>query len=347
MKKILLKNKNRLHRFIPFLICILLFVSCTKLKNENLKDTTQVPITKSSIKLNTAITITLYDSDDMSIIDACFDLCDDYEELLSRTIPTSEISKLNKAGTVPFQLSEATVDLIKIALDYAEISKGYFDITVEPLSSLWNFGTATKKPNQEAISTAVSYVDYKNVTLKDQTLTFKEESMGIDLGAIAKGYIADRIKDLLLEKGVKSAMINLGGNVLCVGNKPDGSPFNIGIQKPFADRQETIAIMQLSDVSIVSSGIYERYFIEDGVTYHHLLNPKTGYPFDNDLISVTIISPLSVDGDALSTSVFALGLDEGMKLIDSLKDTYAVFITKDYQLHYSDTFLDNIKVVEE
>nr|WP_082812224.1 FAD:protein FMN transferase [Clostridium sp. Marseille-P299] len=328
-------------------MCILFLVSCSKAKNDDSKNTSQTPITKTSIKLNTAITITLYDSDDMSIIDACFDLCDDYEEQLSRTIATSEIAKLNESGTTPYQLSETTADLIKKGLEYGKISNGLFDIAIEPLSSLWNFGTSTKRPATEAIEEAVKHVNYENVILEGQTITFKEEGMGIDLGAIAKGYIADRIKDLLLEKGVKSAMINLGGNVLCVGSKPDGSPFNIGIQKPFADRQETIAIMQLSDVSVVSSGIYERYFVEDGITYHHILNPKTGYPIDNNLISVTIISPLSVDGDALSTTVFALGLEDGMELINSIEDTYAIFITDDYKLHYSEGFLDNINLIEE
>ncbi|HCR41242.1 MAG TPA: thiamine biosynthesis protein ApbE, partial [Lachnospiraceae bacterium] len=146
--------------------------------------------------------------------------------------------------------------------------------------------------------------------------------------------------------GVKSAMINLGGNVLCVGTKPDGTPFNVGIQMPYADRNETIAVMQISDLSVVSSGIYERFFELDGVRYHHILNPRTGYPYDTDLISVSIISPYSVDGDGLSTTAFALGLEKGMKLIESIPDTYAVFITEDYQLHYTKGFQEAIKIVE-
>lgn len=346
MKKLFTINKKGIFLVFSFYICTLLLASCSKVNKGESNDANQTPITKSSIKLNTAITITLYDSNDMSIIDAAFDLCDEYEELLSRTIKSSEIAQLNESGTVPYELSETTADLIKKGLEYGEISKGYFDITIEPLTSLWNFGTNTKRPSDEEIRSAVEHVNYKDLILENQTITFKEEGMGIDLGAIAKGYIADRIKDLLLEKGVKSAMINLGGNVLCVGSKPDGSPFNIGIQKPFADRQETIAVMQLSDVSIVSSGIYERYFVEDDVTYHHILNPETGLPIDNNLISVTIISPYSVDGDALSTSAFALGLEEGMELINSIEDTYAIFITDDYELHYSDGFFDNITIVE-
>lgn len=129
--------------------------------------------------------------------------------------------------------------------------------------------------------------------------------MGFDLGAIAKGYIADQVKEFLIDKGVGSAIINLGGNVLCLGSKPGGQAFKVGIQKPYADRNETIAIMELSDMSVVSSGVYERFFVKDGVSYHHILNPATGYPLDYGLISVTIISEKSVDGDGLSTTCFA------------------------------------------
>ena len=162
----------------------------------------------------------------------------------------------------------------------------------------------------------------------------------------AKGYIADRLKDYLVSQDVKSAIINLGGNVLCIGEKTDNSAFKIGIQKPFADRSETIAVMDIRDKSVVSSGIYERCFEQDGTLYHHLLNPKTGYPYDNGLIAVTIISDQSVDGDALSTTCFALGLEDGMKLAESLDDVQAFFVTSDYEIHYTRDFQKKIKVTE-
>ena len=176
------------------------------------------------------------------------------------------------------------------------------------------------------------------------TVTLTDPEAAIDLGGIAKGYIADRIKDYLVSQGVKSAIIDLGGNILCVGKRPDGEPFRIGIQRPFADRSETAAIVEIDGKSVVSSGIYERYFEKDGVLYHHILNPDTGYPYDNGLVSVTIISDESVDGDGLSTSCFALGLEKGMELIDSLPDVYAVFITEDGQLHFSEGFEDAFTV---
>ena len=141
-------------------------------------------------------------------------------------------------------------------------------------------------------------------------------------------------------------IINLGGNVLCIGGKPDGSSFKIGIQKPFADRSETIAVMDIKDKSVVSSGVYERCFEQNGTLYHHLLNPRTGYPYDNGLIAVTIISDNSVDGDALSTTCFALGLEDGMKLAESLDNVQAFFVTSDYKIHYTKDFQNEITVTE-
>ena len=141
-----------------------------------------------------------------------------------------------------------------------------------------------------------------------------------------------------MENGVESAVINLGGNVLCVGSRPDGTPFRVGLQRPFADRNETIATIEVSDLSVVSSGIYERYFEQDGQLYHHILDPATGYPCENNLVAVTILSEESTDGDGLSTTCFALGLEKGMELIESLENVEAMFITEDNELHYSSGF---------
>ena len=244
-------------------------------------------------------------------------------------------------------MSEETADVISRGLSYCQLSQGAFDIAIEPLSSLWDFtsGEGTV-PDSSAIEAALPLINYEDITLEGNRIRFEKEGMGINLGAIAKGYIADKMKDYLLEEGVESAIIDLGGNVLCVGQRPDGSPFRIGVQMPFADRSETAAVMEISDKSVVSSGIYERYFEQDGVLYHHILNPSTGYPYENNLVSVTIISDESVDGDGLSTTCFALGLDKGMELINSLPDVQAVFITEDYQLHYSEDFENQITLAE-
>jgi len=275
-----------------------------------------------------------------------------YEDLFSRTIDTSDIGRINQATKWPVTVSEETADLLAKALYYSELSDGAFDLTIASVSSLWDFTSLEPvRPSDDAIRLALPHVDYGTVTLQGCEVTISDPEVSIDLGAIAKGYIADRIKDHLVSRGVTSAIIDLGGNILGRGGKSTlgntkQEPFRLGVQKPFEDRNETIAAMEISDMSVVSSGIYERCFWEGDTLYHHILDPDTGYPYDNGLISVTIVSPHSVDGDALSTTCFALGLEKGMELIDSLPDTWAIFITEDYELHYSEGFHENITIIE-
>jgi thiamine biosynthesis lipoprotein len=297
------------------------------------------PISKSGFMLNTFVTVTIYDKDDPKILDGCLELCRSYENILSKTLEGSEVYKLNHrpANQQTVTVSDDIKALITEAQNYSERSGGGFDVTIEPLSSLWNFTSENPViPPDKEIKEAVKKVDYKNLKLEGNTLTFLSPDTTLDFGAVAKGYIADRLKDYLLEKGVKSAIINLGGNVLCVGEKPDGTPFKIGLQKPFADRNETIETLNIRDMSVVSSGVYERHFIKDGTNYHHLLNPRDGYPFQNGLVSVTILSKVSADGDGMTTACFSLGLEEGLKLVNSLDGIYGIFITDDYEVYYSD-----------
>lgn len=318
-------------------VLILFFAACSMALFFRPKQTKA--ISRSDFLLNTFVTVTLYDSDDESILDECLNICREYEDRLSNTIPTSEISQMNhrKPGQNTFVLKKDTADLIREGLHYSAVSDGAYDITIEPLSSLWDFTSGKAViPPADQIAAAAKRVNYKNVKLDGDTLTFLSPDTTIELGSIAKGFIADRMKDYLLSKGVKSAIINLGGNVLCVGELPGGHPFHIGLQKPFADHSEVIANLSINDLSVVSSGVYERHFIKDGKNYHHILNPKTGFPYDNGLVAVTIVSPLSVDGDALSTTCFSMGLDKGMALINSLDGIYGYFITNDEKVHYSD-----------
>lgn len=367
-------KKHRFQRrFFYLILCtalvcpMLLFTGC-----QNAADTDTAagkePISISSIKLNTAVQITIYDSQDKSLLDDCLALCDKYELIFSRTDEESELYKLNhrisdsavsnqttETQPTPYQIngttntwhiSEDLAALLSEGLSITKESDGAFDIAIAPLTSLWDFTAEDPKvPDDADIQNALPQCSSDGVTIDGQDITLPSDDIQFDVGAIAKGYIADRLKDFLVKKGVNSAIINLGGNVLCIGSKPDGTPFKVGIQKPFADRNETEAIMDITGKSVVSSGIYERCFKQDGKLYHHILNPKTGYPYDNGLISVTIISDQSVDGDALSTTCFALGLDEGLKFAEK-KGVQAVFITEDYELHYTDGFQDEIKVTD-
>ncbi len=367
-------KRNRSHsRFFYLILCtvlvcpMLLFTGCENITDADTSITGNEPISISSIKLNTAVQITIYDSQDKALLDDCLALCDKYELVFSRTNEKSELYKLNHrkdtsdkdpnadGQTTPYpvsgtadtwHISEDLASLLSQGLSITRESDGAFDIAIAPLTSLWDFTAEDPKvPDDAAIQKALPLCSSDGVTIDGQDITLSSDDIQFDVGAIAKGYIADRMKDLLVKKGVKSAIINLGGNVLCIGSKPDGTPFKVGIQKPFADRNETEAVMDITGKSVVSSGIYERCFKQGGKLYHHILNPQTGYPYDNGLISVTIISDQSVDGDALSTTCFALGLEDGLKFAEK-KGVQAVFITEDYELHYTDGFQDEINVTD-
>ena len=180
--------------------------------------------------------------------------------------------------------------------------------------------------------------NYHNIRIDGNTVTLADPDAQLDLGFLAKGAIADRLKAFFLQKNITSALINLGGNVLAVGQKPDGTAFRTGIKKPFSETNELVDIVALKDQSLVSSGNYERCFWENGVLYHHILDPRTGYPADTGLSSVTILSDSSTDGDALSTSCFLLGYEKGRELIDSLPDVEALFLLNDGTIYRTDGF---------
>lgn len=335
----MVSSKRSVLFFLIFIVLILAVFSLFYARRQ--PDSQTEPVTATAFRLNTVVTITLYDSEDQELLDQAMELCDHYEKIFSRTLPESELYRLN-AGTLPqedgaFIISDTLADLINEGLRYSELSGGAFDISIGPVSSLWDFTSGSSViPDEDDVKDALKLVDYRQVFLDGNRIRFGMEGMQLDLGAIAKGYIADRIKEFLVSEGVKSAILDLGGNILCIGERPDDTPFRIGIQRPFAQRSETVSVAQIDDKSVVSSGIYERYFEKNGILYHHILNPRTGFPYENDLVSVTIISDRSTDGDGLSTSCFALGLEQGMKLINSLPDVYAAFITADGKLHFSE-----------
>lgn len=314
---------KQIFRFTVLCIVSVLFCGCSA--------TTKEPLSKTGFYFDTVITITLYDSKDEKIINTCFDYCKEFENLVSRTIATSEISMINHANGQPVEVSDTTIELLKKGIEFGELTDGAFDITIAPLSELWDFkNNPGNVPSESDINELLSHVNYKNIVIKENTVTLTDPRAAIDLGGIAKGYMADRLKEYLLGEGVTSAIINLGGNVLTIGEKPDETSFNIGIQKPFDEQNATITSVSVKDTSVVTSGSYERYFEVNDTIYHHVLDTDTGYPCDNELLSVTILSEESIDGDALSTSCFALGLETGQKLIESLEGIDAIFVTEEF-----------------
>ena len=335
--------RARLLYFIPLLFCFALLLSGCSASKE--------PISRSGFYFDTVIQITVYDENDVNCLEDCLELAAQYEQIFSPSIEGSDIWKINHSGGQPVTVSEETIHLLEAALSYCDMTEGQIDITIETLSKLWNFhgdeiktgsspssgssSNTNRIPDEKNIAEAVRHVDYQNLHIDGNTVTLADAEASISLGFIAKGYIADQMKEYLLSQNVKSAIINLGGNLLAVGDKPDGMPFQFGIQKPFDSQGTPITVLSVSDKSAVSSGVYERYFYQDDVLYHHILDPVNGYPIQNNLLGVTILSDSSMTGDALSTSCFVLGLEDGMALIESLEGIEAVFITKDYELHCS------------
>ncbi|MGN1377746.1 MAG: FAD:protein FMN transferase [Dorea sp.] len=288
---------------------------------------------------DTVIKVQILDSVDSEVLEGCKELCQKYDTMFSNRIEDSEISRINNAKGNPVEVSEETLTLIETGIYYSELSDGAFDITISPVSMLWDFKSESPSvPSQETIEEAVSHVDYHTIVIEGNTVQLTDPQAGIDVGALAKGYIADRLKEYLQEEGVEHALINLGGNVLAMGTKTDGSDYNIGIQKPFDETGEPVTAVKIADESVVTSGIYQRYFEQDNILYHHILDPRTGYPCENNLYSVSIITDSSLTADALSTTCFLLGYEKGMELINQLDDADAVFITDDETIHYSDNF---------
>jgi thiamine biosynthesis lipoprotein len=318
-------------------ICLLILTFCLPLL-QGCGTSGQQKISKSGFYFDTIITISLYGTSDESYIDSCFTLAGEYENKFSNTIATSEISQINNAGGAAVTVSDETIELLSAGIEYGQISDGLFDITIGDLSDLWNFSEIAENlvsedneadvsvlPADEDIQSALSHVDYRNIQIKGNEVRLLDAESKIDVGGIAKGYIADKMRAYLNDAGITCGVISLGGNVLTLGTKTTGEDYTIGIQKPFAQTGTPLGTIK----------VYERYYRVDGKLYHHILDTTTGYPIENNLYQVTIISEKSMDGDALSTTCFALGLRDGMKLVESMDGIEAIFVTDDGNVHMS------------
>lgn len=279
---------------------------------------------------DTVVTMQVYTDDEALLSDAQVE-CQRYDNLLSKTYEGSDVWNINHAGGQRVAVASETREILEKALEYSRLSDGCFDITIEPCVALWDFtgeGMGTL-PDETLLAQASDKVDWTQVDINDEGVLLPE-GMTIDLGAIAKGYITDRIAGFLKERGVESGFLNFGGNVLVIGNKPDGTAWNIGIQDPLGKRdQNIVGAAKVSGQAVVTSGIYERGFDLDGVRYHHILDTSSGWPVQNELAGVSIIAPDAFDADALSTTVFAMGVEKGTEFIEALEGIEAIFVTKD------------------
>ena len=251
-------KKRRLSIFAAALGIMVLVSGCTTPPESE-------SLTMSGMYFDTIVQIEAWGATD-DIMEHCKELCEYYEGLFSATIDTSEVSEINQAEGKPVTVSPETAELISKGVEYGRLSNGRFDVTIAPASSLWNFTDNTENtiPDPEKLDEAVSHIDYSCIQIEGNTVTLTDPEARIDLGGIAKGYIADRLKEYLISEGIEHALIDLGGNMLPLGGRYDGTAFRIGIQRPFAETGTVMAVVSLRDKEVVNSGEYERYFEKDG-----------------------------------------------------------------------------------
>lgn len=278
--------------------------------------------TRDGYYFDTYVSITVYSMKDLDVLEDCMEMCEKYDNSLGR-LNSGEMTMINQQAYAGVDASDDTYYLFERALEFCEETNGAVDITIAPLLDIWGFthdakgNTLTdRKPSDLEIRQALKKVNYKKVKLYEgNRVKINESGVQVDLGFIAKGFVADKLKEYLVENNVESAIISLGGNVVVIGTKPDGSDYKIGIKDP--DNPEGIIdSISVSNKSVVTSGTYERFVEYDGVKYHHILNTNTGYPVKTDVKSVTIISDSSLEGDALSTICLILGEEKSKDILE-------------------------------
>lgn len=331
-------------KFIGILLVILVFM-ITALTGCNKKEVE--PISKSEFVLDTYCKVVIYDKSSEKVLDKAFDKLNEINIKMNASNEDSEISNISKnAGLGYVKVSDDTYYVIKKGIEFSQLTGGKFDITVGPLVKLWGIISPNPHvPTEQELKVTLPLIDYKNVLFddKNKSVMLKVKGMSLDLGGIAKGYAADAVSKILQENGVKHAIIDLGGNVITLGSKPDGSNWKIGIQDPDSTRGDYLGIVSVTNKAVVTSGIYERFFEKDGKRYHHIMDTKTGYPVDNNLASVTIITDESINGDALAKA-FCMGLEKGMEFVKQQKGIEAIFVTKDKKVYITPGLTNNFRI---
>ena len=337
-------------RFAPpvliLLLSLVLFISATGCSR-----TQPEAVTANDFALGTTCSVKLYGLQNRKYLQPALDIAKKVEQNMSVHLKESEISRINAAaGESSLNVSKETFALLLRAREFSAIGDGVFDLTIGPLVSLWDIGSGNETvPGENAIAAALELVDYTDVVFgpEGNYVGLKRNGMNIDLGAIAKGYAADKMVDYLRASDVPSGIINLGGNVYAFGEKPGGGPWKIGIQSPSDDRGKYIGVVETGSSAVVTSGKYERYFVADGIRYHHILNTDNGYPVENGVASVSIVSRDATAADALSTLVFALGLEEGLRLSEEMAGVEAIIVTEDNTVYTTSGLRDSFKLSDK
>lgn len=329
-------KKNRV-RVLTFFLLVQVFstVSCSPSRDRNSQKSNVIDA-QTRLLLNTICAANLYGDGTPELYDEIFDRIAQIEQDFSAHIDTSYVSQINAAaGKHAVAVPDDVLFVINAAIEYARLTDGAFDPTVGPLVDLWGINTDTQRvPTQAEIDAALPLIDWHDVEVRPlenasenaeastsgavSTVFLRREGMALDLGGIAKGYAADEVVRILQERGVKQAIVDLGGNIYVFGKKADGSSWRVGIKNPNNPEGTPALVLTTENSTVVTSGVYERFFVADNIRYHHILDTRTGYPAQTGLLSTTIVCESSMTADALSTSVFLLGKERGLKLLEKL-----------------------------
>ncbi len=291
------------------------------------------PLSRSEPWLGTSCTITVYDRSGRGLLEKAFARIAGIDARMGLDRSGSEVDAINAAaGGAAVRVSPDTLEVIASSVRTSRLTGGAFDVSVGPLVELWGIGRGPGRvPSPPEIARARALCGYERIELDpgSSTVRLRDTGMRLDLGGIAKGHAGDEAAAVLAAGGAKSAIVDLGGNIVALGSRPNGGRWRIGVQDPQKSRGEYLGIVEVTDRAVVTSGVYERYFEKDGVRYHHILDPATGAPARSGLLGVSIVARRSTEADALSTGVFVLGLERGLALVESLPGVEAVFVTED------------------
>jgi len=324
---------------------VLICISCANNKNQYYE--------KSNIVMDTAVTLSASGENSKEAVEESFKKLDEINAMASTTISTSDVYKINNAsGKSYVKVNPEILKMIETSIEYSKLSDGAWDITLGPIINLWGIGTDNERlPSDEEIKDKLLLVGYDKISINenDNSVMLQKQGMAIDLGGIAKGFAADEVLKIYKKYNIENGLINLGSSsIYALGKNKDNNEWSVGIKHPRSENpNEYMGIIKLSNESLSTSGDYERYFIKDNKRYHHIIDPKTGYPVDNGVMSDTIV----IDGDTtdngmlsdiLTTTVFTLGPEKGLKLIDSLQGVSCEITTSDYKVYTSVGFKDRI-----
>lgn len=307
----------KIFRFFVLAVAVFLTCACAS----------PTPASRTFFAMDTVMTITAYGGE--NLLAQCEERIAELDGLLSAQNPDSDAARLNASNGKETKLSADTAALLGEALDFCRETDGIYDPTVYPLVREWGFiGGDYKIPDNAQVSELLGNTGFEKITLNGNTASIPT-GFELDFGACAKGYAADELKKILTENGAVSALLDLGGNILAVGGKPDGSPWKIGVADPFSP-SESAGTLLLSDCAAVTSGGYERYFIgDDGERYCHIIDPRTGYPADSGIVSVTVVGQSGTRCDMLSTALFIMGADKAADFWRGASDFDMLIITGD------------------